>query len=396
LRHRRLLLAALVVNLGVALGAAGIWFRDRDRSGDGDVLAFRTGWTLVWRGEGASLYDFAAQTRVQHEVTGGHLPPTGLLPFLNPPHVALALAPLAPLSLRQVLMLWRIGLALLLVVVLRTVARERPALEAWLAGAALAAAPPTILTFELGAFSLLVLLALLRARDALAEGRDRTAGLWLAVGAVKPQLVVMPLVALLMGRRWRALGAAGAALAVAVLASTVVLGWRVWPDWMRALRVVHEGYERLGIRPEGMSNLKGVLALALGPSVRAALPAVALAGWLLAMLLTAWIWRGVWPAGKPRLDLQLAATLLAGSFFSLHLYGQDGLVIAGAALLFDNYLRRSGRPRTLFATVALAAPIVWLVLEVAMPPTFLRVGVVLQVALAVLMVREVLLTRRRL
>jgi hypothetical protein len=349
---------------------------------------------MVARGQGTALYDFEAQARMQREVLGGRPLPTGLLAYLNPPHVALALAPLAPLSLRQTLVIWRLAQGLLLVLLLRLLARERPAFEAWLAGSAALAAPPMILTFELGAFSLLMLALLLKARDALAAGRERSAGLWLALGAVKPQLMLMPALAPLVGRRWRVAGALAAGLAVLVVASSLALGWRIWPDYARALLVVHEGFERIGIHPEAMYNLKGVLLLALGRAARETAPAVGLAGWIVGTLLTVWIWRGPWPGREPRLDLQLAATLVVGSFFSLHFYTQDGLIIVGAALLFDSYLRRAGRPRVVFAGLALTAPAIWFLMEVITPPTVLRFGVVLEVALGALMAQELYLVRR--
>ena len=52
----------------------------------------------------------------------------------------------------------------------------------------------------------------------------RPAGLWAILGLVKPQILIAPLLALLVARRWRALLVFGAGAASLVGVSFLVLG----------------------------------------------------------------------------------------------------------------------------------------------------------------------------
>jgi hypothetical protein len=392
--RRPLLLAALAINLGLAATYLVLHLQRTGREPPADFTAFYTAADMIHAGQGRALYDFQAQARHQRGVLGGGSFPGGLVPFVNPPHAALGFAPLHHHDLRGAFRGWTIFQALLLIVALRLVGRGRPPLERWLARAALVAAPPLLLTFELGALSLLLLIVVLKAHQALAAGRERAAGLWLALGTLKPQLVVGPVLATLAGRRWRAVAALAAAMLVAVLGSAAAFGWQIWPSFARALLAVHRSFEGLGIQPAAMHNLEGAVLFAIGPAARAAAPIIALFGWLLGCALTVWIWRGPWRPDQPRFELQMAATLLLGSFFSLHLYPQDGLLIVAAALLLDSYLRRSQRPRAAFAALVLASPALWFVTELAVTPRLVRFPVMLQLALGAWMLREWRLARR--
>lgn len=386
-------LLALAVNLGLATSYVAIWARDQADTPrrHGDFAAFYTAWTMVRAGEGAHLYDFAAQERHQRAILTDRAFPAGLLPYLNPPHAALLLAPLAALSIERAALLWavvQLGLLVWLLRICRRLWRGRPALERALLLGAVLAAPPLLLTFELGTFSLVVLVALMKLHEALGASRERAAGAWLALGAVKPQLVFLPAVALLAGRRWRALTAAAVVVVALAIPCTALFGAGVWPGFVRTLRAVHGDFEELGIHPVAMYNLKGAVLLAFGPALREVAPAIAVAGLVLGVAATAWIWRGPFRPADPHLDLQLAATVLLGMFTNLHLYPQDGLLLVAAALLFDSYLARAGRPRTAFAAVALAAPALWFATELLGAARVVRVPVLLALVLGAWMARE--------
>jgi hypothetical protein len=339
----------------------------------------------VREGRGPALYDFAAQAEAQRALTT-----RPLLPYLNPPQVALALAPLARVSFGAAFATWTVVQVALLLWLLRMVTRGRPPLEGLAAAAAVLAAPPMLLTLTLGAFSLLMLVVVLRLRESLASERP-TAGLWLTLGLVKPQLVALPALAPLVGRRWRTVvvAAAGALLVIAV--SAAAFGPRIWIDFARALATAKND-PGLGLHLASMYNLEGALRLALGDAP--GLATVGVLGFVAAMAATVWLWREPWLAGDPRLDLRLAATVLLGAFLGPHLYPQDGLMIVGAALLFDNYLRGSGRPRALFAALALASPPVWFISELVLSPRLVRFPVLLELALGALIARELRRSRQ--
>jgi hypothetical protein len=228
----------------------------------------------------------------------------------------------------------------------------------------------------------------LKLYEALVAGRERGAGLWLALGTFKPQLVLLPVLATLAARRWRAVTVLAATMMGVVLLCGAAFGPRTWIAFLAAVAQAQGALDAQGVHVSATINLKGALVFAFGPSVHALIPAVSLGGWLLACAATAWIWRGPWRPDDPRLALRLAATLLLGTFFNLHLYQQDGLMIAAAAILFDRYLQRSGRPRTGLAVLAALAPALWLVTEFVLTPHFVRVPVLLQLVLGAWVARE--------
>ena len=116
----------------------------------------------------------------------------------------------------------------------------------------------------LGSFSLLMLACFIQSYVALKRGRDGQAGAWLVIGSIKPQLVLLPGLMLLAGRRWRviAIGAlVGGALA---LIASLALGPAVWRDYLAMLGRYTAEFDRLSVKPQLMWNLRGTLTLVLG------------------------------------------------------------------------------------------------------------------------------------
>jgi hypothetical protein len=381
-RGRRWLIAGLVLNLGLAASNA-VFLLQPAKEQRGDFAQLYTAWTLVHEGEGARLYDYGLQAERQRALLDGWTFPGGLLPFNYPPQVGLLFAPLAALPMRAAFHLWSVAQAALLIWLMRILWRlgRGPALERALTGAAVLALPALLLTFAQGAFSLVVLIAALKLHEVLVAGRERAGGLWLALGTLKPQLVALPALATLAARRWRAVVTFAAAMLAVVLACGAAFGPRTWVDFLTAVLQASRTFEAGGIHVAATINLKGMLVFAFGSAVEPAAALVSVAGWLLACAATVWLWRGPWRPDDPRTALRMAATLLLGTFFNLHLYPQDGLMIAGAAVLFDGYLQRAGRPRAGMAALAVLGPALWLLGEFVLTPRWLRVPVVLQLVL---------------
>jgi hypothetical protein len=376
----------LVLNLGLACGQALSALPGFRQSPRNDFVAFYTAGAMVEAGEGASLYEFAAQERRQVALLEGRPLSSGLLPFINPPHAALLFAMPARLPLGRAFTLWTLVQLAVLIGLVRWLGRGRAPLEGWLVGAALVATPATCLTLEQGALSLLMLASVLGVQRMLAARRDGAVAGWVVVGLCKPQLVLMPTLALLAGRRWRALAVVSALALALALATTAVLGHRIWGQFLAALGAVNGKPASLGLHPEDMYNLKGALWQALGPAP--GFQAASVVGLAAACAATLWIWRGRWSPAEPRTELQMAATVLLGTFFSLHLYPQDGLMLVAVVLFLEGYLRRTGRSRTVVAAVGLASPALWLVTDRLFPEPPVRFPVLLQLLLGVWIFRE--------
>lgn len=350
LRRRRLTSRALVV-VGLAVFAIylGLWgaLIGGGHTDQADYTAFYTGWTIVADGHGSDLYDPAIQAEVQHEILGGRSFEAGLNPFNNPPHLVVPFVPLAWLPLGASYLVWAVAqLALLAWLMWRlwsVVAADWSRDERLVLIASSLAASPLLITFLQGAFSLLVCVMVTEAYIALRARRDGRAGAWLAVASIKPQAVVTLGVMLLAGRRWRAI-AAGAVVGLALaVVGTVVLGPRIWMDYLGFLSRYVSTFDEFSVRPSVMWNLRGTLTLLIGPDQAAGqatfINTVGLVGQLAGLAAVAWLWRGRWEPTSPAFDLRFALTVVIGLLTSPHLNPHDDLLLVPAAAIAYRGLR---------------------------------------------------------
>jgi hypothetical protein len=379
---------AQLFNLSLGVTYLALWVMLAWQGGfwRADFSAFYTGWSIARDGLGASLYDFDLQTRYQQRILEGRAFSDGLLPYLNPPHATVPFVPLSSLPLGAAFWVWSLIQAALLVwlvrLLLQLAAGWEPR-ERRLMLSAVAAFPPLFFSLQLGAFSLFMLLCLLHYYLALKRDRDGAAAWWLLLGTIKPQLMLLPGLALLGARRWRALGVTALGGVVLVAVSSVALGWQSWAGFLGALRTVNAYYDAFGIVPTTMYNLKGTLALVLGNERGELITWISVAALALAAGLTLWLWRGPRRTGDASFELRMGLTILLGLLVSPHLHRQDGVMFIAPAVLFYSYLRQRGLPRRAFAVWALASPLIVLVSEFTVGGGLgIRAPVVLMLALA--------------
>ena len=309
-----------------------------------DYTAFYTGWTIVLQGNGAQLYDPPTQAAVQQEVLGGRTFEAGLNPFNNPPHLVLPFVPLALLPLEISYLVWGVVqvalLGWLMWRLLTTIAADwtRPQ-RMVLIGAALAL-PSLVLTLLQGAFSLLIAVAVLELYLALVASRDTRAGVWLFIGSLKPQAVAGFGVMLLAGQRWRALATTIALGLVSVAITTLVLGAGIWSSYLSFLGEYVSTFDELSVRPSVMWNLRGTMAIWLGPDITpseaALINDVALFLQIAGLVAIGVLWFRHWAPETAAFRLRFAATILIGMLTTPHLNPHDGLLlIPAAALAYD-------------------------------------------------------------
>jgi hypothetical protein len=209
-------LAVLLVGLGALFAVAlvaelALPLRDGAHH---DFLAFFGAGKLVLDGDAAGIYDRARLTAVERTVVPGPVGANGYMPFINPPFAAAAFAPLAAHSPEVARAVWA-GVSLALLVAAAVVVVRRPSRDRALGALLVASSFPVYHTLAEGQWSILLLAAGLAALAAGRRGRWGLVGLALVPFWLKPQLLVLPLVALALARRWRALatvGIGGAAL----------------------------------------------------------------------------------------------------------------------------------------------------------------------------------------
>ena len=253
-----------------------------------DFTVFRTGWSLIVDGRARELYDPAAQTAVQTALlakVGSAGFQSGTMAFLHPPHAALAGCALElvarGLGTAPAFWLWTACSLAFLAHLVRLVRGElgldRRATA--LVAVSLAAFYPVLETLQQGQVSALLGVAALACVVAARQGRSLAAALWLLALSIKPQTLPALVVVLAVRRERRVLGLAALLGAAAVVVTALVLGPRVWWDYLTGLRAL-ERYFGAGT-PDHMPTVRGFLTRLVGVGRhRAAVDALTIAAWL--------------------------------------------------------------------------------------------------------------------
>jgi alpha-1,2-mannosyltransferase len=234
----------VVIGSFLILGGPGRLDRQGKPVG-GDFVAYYAAASLVKEGRALAPYDTAELHRREQEVIGAPVP---LTPFFYPPPVLLALVPLALPPFWLALALWVASSIIAYAVVIRrhsgVEAAPRSPLHASGEGQGEAAALfPAALAFP-GLFQNIIqgqngclTLAIVGVGLSLLATRPFVAGLVLGLLFYKPQLAPLVLVALIAGRKWRALVGALASTTAAVGVSIAAFGPEAWRKFFSAARL---------------------------------------------------------------------------------------------------------------------------------------------------------------
>jgi hypothetical protein len=166
----------------------------------------------------------------------------GYMPFINPPPAAVAFAPIAALPLAAGRVVWAVASTAIAIAAGLWLARALPLRERIVGAALVASSFPVYHALAEGQWSILLLGAGLVAIEAARRGSWAWAGIALAAFWLKPQFIVLPLVALALGRRWRAIGttaATGVAVAVAMLPFTGLAPYLTYVTYLAEVVTSH-------------------------------------------------------------------------------------------------------------------------------------------------------------
>ena len=258
-----------------------------------DFVSTLTGALIVHEGNGPLLYDQASQRAAQERVLAPYftLNDDGLLPFNHLPSEAVLVAPLMDLPYALSFALWTV-LALLamgLSVWLLQRARPLPTPALWAMILAVAAFHPLHRALWLGQNSPLVLLGMCGAYAYLERGRHGRAGVWLALAALKPQILPVVVLLLILQRRWRALVTFATVLAGASVAVMPLVGVG-WPFEYARLLLQVSGWDNARITPAIMPNWRGFAINLFGGSAPALVAPVFVGLSALSIGLVVWAW----------------------------------------------------------------------------------------------------------
>lgn len=325
-----------------------------------DFLGPYVGALAVAQGQGGHLYQFSVQRELIDQATAPLHRPL-LMPFVFPAYVAVAISPLGHLPYPTAFLIWtalNVGLAAWMC--LRLAQQfSRSGREATAVLVTLLASTPLLLTIFQGQLGVPVALGITEALIAFRARRRFRAGLWLGLGLLKPQLVLVPLLALVAGRCWPALKSFALVAITGLAASFAVAG-----AWIGPYLAFLKNYPQLGPAvplsyPTAMQNWLGAV-VTLTHRQGSAVSAVAGALALITVLVAIYICRSGCAVenrfGGEEWSWRFAVATLLGIVACPHVYMHDVVVAlpAGAAL-YAAFAEHSNRrsARVLVALLAL-------------------------------------------
>jgi hypothetical protein len=257
--HSLALLAAVFVGV-LHLILFGVYFWPYSSSGYSDFAIFYTAGKIVNEGNAPQLYDPSVQWAVQRSL---NVPiREGPLLFNHAPFEALLFVPLSRLPFQAGFAIWSLVNIGLLAAIGFTVRKYvGDFLPHWSAPAVIGMAGfPCLMTLVQGQDSFILALIYAFVFAGLKERKDLLAGMCLALGTFKPQLVLPFLGIMLIRKQWKFVGgfAIGAGFVTAVSAAMMgvpgLLGYvRFLADFARM------PYEISAAPPGNMPNIRGLL-----------------------------------------------------------------------------------------------------------------------------------------
>jgi hypothetical protein len=335
-----------------------LWFHQ-------DFPALYTAAHLVLHHSGRLLYDTTAVGAEELRLAGHPVGGTGTLAYFNPAFFAALLGPLGAIGMDRAYQAWTaFGLALLALDLwmLWRLAPQLSRRDRVLLSLAFLTLYPVSYGLELGQFSAVLVTAWTGAYLLLQRGRDAWAGVALAPLLIKPELLIPVALYLVWKRRWRVFAALLPATAAAIAGSIAVTGLTAalhYPGYL----LDSTTWSGSGVATNDMFNWSGIIAMKWDPAeFRLALAAVAaLAAATLAAL--AYASRGTAAPRSQRYALEWLLVTMASVLVDPHLYLQDTVLLAPAAVAVLGAARADQRPR--LAAIALGG---WALLGLGIYP----------------------------
>lgn len=184
-----------------------------------DFLAFYSTGHFALNGNVAQIYNAEALTSFERTIVPHPVSALGYMPFLNPPFLAVLLAPLAALPIFEARVLWvllNVGLMLSLAILLtKSIANKYlRALILML----IVCSYPVLQNLIQGQISIIILAGCLFSLLAYEKNKLAISGAWLSVLLIKPQLALFAVLGLLLYKQWQMLkGMATVGLIIAVI-----------------------------------------------------------------------------------------------------------------------------------------------------------------------------------
>ncbi len=329
-----------------------------------DFTNLYTGFTMIKEGDGARLYDLDTQAKYQQAILSGLTFENGLLPYLNPPFIALIFSPISLLNINAAFYLWsffELGLLAWLIYLLHRTFADWNTQEKTILIISLLAFWPLANTFMLGQFSLLFLICFLQLYIAMRNNNKIIAGLWMFMLIIKPQSLFLP-GGMTMNKRYIHVAISAVIICIMVIIfSSLLFGFNSWVKYFQVLPIMSRYFGEYGFYPDIQYTLRGILTNILGyshASIINTLAVIALAG---GMILIWLLWKRAVFENNFRFELYFAFTISFTALLSLHMYPHDDLILVLPAALLYDYLIKNNYPRKAYSILVLISPVIFFI-----------------------------------
>jgi hypothetical protein len=334
-RIYRLILAALLAG-SLIFHSAILWeSRTKLVAGYGDFIIFYTGAQIVNDGKSAELFNVETQNAYQARFDVPQL--DWPLPFNHAPYELVLFLPLARLSYPMAHAIWTSMNLIFLAIMLGWLLPYVESRHRFFVGAAVFAWFPTMEALRLGQDSIMSTILLLAVFVCLKRKRDGLAGICLALGLYKPQLVLPMAGAFFLSRRWRSAVVFSITGLILAAISIGIVGLRGVFDFVAILRSMDE--HAFISRPALMPNVRGLTHLMLQTVNLVSVSGIIVAGSSLGLYaLCVYLWKREIDVRDPAFDLQFSLTVVTTVLISYHLYSHDLFPLTLSLILFFRYV----------------------------------------------------------
>ncbi len=366
------LLVATLASYGLTLSKSQRGLEPGGQLVGRDFLAFFVAGEMVSCGDAAGLYDptqqRAAQCRLIDQLcaTSRDTRPSArwnqVCLYLNPPHYALATSLLAPLGYWGALAAWSALSLLCLAATLAIWRRWLPA-DAWQTAVMLVVcSPPFFQALAGGQNTFISLLILTGFCHLLLKRRDWLAGLVLSLLLYKFQLVAVPVLYLLLTKRWRGLAGTTTGVLITLGITLYALGPDALRDYAAFSRRLPDLMNLPGFDVQKQHSWHGFWTLLLGYRGSSGLSiarSLTVVSSLATLILAAGSWRGRDDAGG-RVPCQLSIMIFASMLISPHLFHYDMLLASTSAVLWFSSAATRWNSRRMAVMVIFFVLFAWL------------------------------------
>jgi Glycosyltransferase family 87 len=303
-----------------------------------DFLAFYSAGSLIWQGQANGIFNQQLVSNFEYGLIHQKVGAAGYMAYINPPFVAVLLAPLGAISFFKARIVWFLLNLILVFFITSEIVRPIEGWRKYLSWAVLLSIFPIYQALAEGQPSIIILGTSLGALKLFKSGSLLTGGLFLAGLVIKPQLAAPIFLGLILFRQWKVVF--GMALGTLVLiAGTLpfvgVQSYLTYIQYLLGVTIAHFNGAGLATTSAAwhgdIRNMSGLNSFWVGLFGQTAtvvvnvLTALSILGLILMYYLAA---RKSPPGfGSYDKELMIAASIGLILLTDLHLYAQD-LVVA--------------------------------------------------------------------